>query len=41
QVEFNAHFKAADGRTGVLHERSNFRRDADKWIYVDGDVEVN
>ena len=41
QVEFNAHFKAADGRTGVLHERSNFRREGDKWIYVDGSVEVN
>ncbi len=39
QVEFNAYFKAADA-SGCLHERSNFRKDNDRWYYVDGEVEI-
>ncbi len=38
-VEFEARFTAGD-EAGILHETSRFRRDADQWFYVDGDVEV-
>ncbi|WP_286239665.1 YchJ family protein [Neptuniibacter halophilus] len=38
-VEFEAHFETEDQR-GVLHEKSNFRKDEGFWVYVDGDVEV-
>ena len=34
-VEFRAHHRHA-GRTGVLHERSRFRRIDGAWHYVDG-----
>lgn len=34
-VEFAAHYRL-NGRTGVHRERSNFRRDAGLWLYVDG-----
>jgi SEC-C motif-containing protein len=36
-VEFRAHHRHA-GRTGVLHERSRFRRVDGAWCYVDGDA---
>jgi SEC-C motif-containing protein len=35
-VEFRAQHRH-DGRTGVLHERSRFRRVDGAWCYVDGD----
>lgn len=35
-VEFRAHHDV-DGRRGVLHERSRFRRIDGAWCYVDGD----
>ena len=35
-VEFRAHWEQGD-RHGVLHERSRFRRDGARWVYVDGD----
>lgn len=38
-VEFNAYFEA-NGRSGHLHERSNFRKEGEQWIYVDGKVEL-
>ena len=34
-VEFRAHWEQG-GRRGVLHERSRFRRDGGRWVYVDG-----
>ena len=36
-VEFRATYLEA-GRVGVLHERSRFVREADRWYYLDGDV---
>lgn len=38
-VEFNAYFEAS-GERGCLHERSNFRKEGERWFYVDGAVEV-
>lgn len=35
-VEFRAHYRGADG-SGVVHERSRFRRENGAWLYVDGD----
>ena len=34
-VEFRAYWRAR-GRDGVVHERSRFRREAGRWVYVDG-----
>jgi SEC-C motif-containing protein len=34
-VEFRAHYER-DGASGVLHERSNFRRHEGRWVYIDG-----
>lgn len=34
-VEFAARYKGAGG-AGVHHERSNFRRENGRWLYVDG-----
>jgi len=39
-VEFNAYFIAPSG-AGCLHERSNFRKEGEKWFYVDGQVKVS
>lgn len=36
-VEFQARFARPEGE-GALHERSRFRRDAGRWVYVDGDI---
>lgn len=36
-VEFRAAHRSAAG-AGVLHERSRFTRDRDRWVYVDGDL---
>ena len=36
-VEFRASFRDAAG-AGLLHERSRFTREGDRWLYVDGDV---
>lgn len=38
-VEFEATFEA-NGEHSVLHERSNFVRQQDRWFYVDGDVTI-
>lgn len=38
-VEFNAFFEA-NGRSGCLHERSNFRKEGNQWLYVDGQVDI-
>ena len=35
-VEFAAHYHL-NGRKGIHHERSNFRRDRGFWTYVDGE----
>ncbi len=35
QVEFIAHF-SQQGKNKVLHELSEFRRENNKWFYVDG-----
>lgn len=37
-VEFVARFKD-NGRAGKVHERSRFRRENDRWFYVDGNIE--
>ena len=39
-VEFRASYRTEEG-AGLLHERSRFRRDGDRWLYVDGDVLQN
>ena len=39
-VEFRASYLTQEG-AGLLHERSRFRRDGDRWLYVDGDVLQN
>lgn len=36
-VEFAARYKS-DGGTGVHHERSIFRREGGRWLYVDGAI---
>lgn len=38
-VEFEAHFET-DDQNGTLYEKSNFRRENEQWLYVDGDVEL-
>jgi len=38
-VEFNAYFEAGNEQ-GCLHERSDFRKDGERWVYVGGQVEV-
>lgn len=35
EVEFRAHHRER-GRAGTLHERSRFRREDGRWVYVDG-----
>ncbi|KGK42539.1 zinc chelation protein SecC [Nitrincola sp. A-D6] len=39
QVSFEAHFESPDGN-GILRETSRFRRDGERWYYVDGDLEL-
>jgi len=38
EVEFRAHFIDPDRTRGVLHERSRFIRQRERWWYLDGDV---
>ncbi|MBV1789079.1 YchJ family protein [Marinobacterium sp. D7] len=38
-VEFEARFDSGPDH-GVLHERSRFRRENGRWLYVDGDVQL-
>lgn len=38
EVEFIARWRAPDGRTGALHERSRFVREEGRWYYVDGEL---
>lgn len=35
-VEFRAHYRDTDGNRGVLHERSNFTKEAGRWYYLGG-----
>ncbi|WP_348651155.1 YchJ family metal-binding protein [Micromonospora sp. WMMD882] len=35
EVEFRAHYRER-GRPGTLHERSRFRREDGRWVYLDG-----
>jgi uncharacterized protein YchJ len=37
-VEFNASFIDAEKKKKVHHEKSVFKRIADKWLYVGGEV---
>lgn len=37
-VEFKAYFTDASGRTHLHHEKSQFRKDAENWLYVDGQI---
>ena len=37
RVEFQAFFRAGN-QTSKLRENSRFRKDADQWLYIDGDV---
>jgi len=37
RVEFIARYKPS-GRAGRLHETSRFRREGDRWFYVDGEI---
>ena len=38
-VEFIARFET-DDQIADLHERSSFRKDNNRWVYVDGEVEI-
>lgn len=38
EVEFIARWFSRDDRTGSLHERSRFVREAGRWYYVDGEL---
>lgn len=38
-VEFEARFET-DDQNGTLYEKSNFRREDGRWVYVDGEVEL-
>ena len=35
-VEFRAHYRTADGRSGSMHEKSRFVRENGRWLYLDG-----
>jgi SEC-C motif-containing protein len=35
-VEFRAHYRTADDRSGSLHENSRFVRENGHWLYLDG-----
>lgn len=37
-VEFIAHFRTPDGGRDFLHERSEFVREAGRWVYWSGDI---
>jgi SEC-C motif-containing protein len=36
-VEFRASYRSPEG-AGLLHERSRFVRESDRWLYVDGEI---
>lgn len=38
-VEFEAAFETED-QAGTLYEKSNFRKENNYWLYVDGEVEI-
>lgn len=40
-VEFIARWTTSRGQAGQMHERSRFARRAGRWLYVDGDVDVD
>jgi SEC-C motif-containing protein len=35
-VEFRAHYRTADGRSGSMRENSRFVRENGRWLYLDG-----
>lgn len=37
-VEFDAHYRAADGSAGTMSEHSLFERRAGRWFYVAGQI---
>jgi len=37
EVAFRAHWRTADGRDGVLDERSRFLRRGGRWLYLEGE----
>ena len=37
-VEFEAHFRDAEGVEQVMHEKSVFQRSGGRWLYVGGEV---
>lgn len=37
-VEFVALYRAEDGTRQRLHELSRFRREAGRWLYIDGEI---
>lgn len=39
EVTFEASFESPDG-DGLLRETSRFRKEDDRWLYVDGDMEL-
>lgn len=38
EVEFIARYRIGGGSAARLHERSRFVKEADRWLYVDGDI---
>lgn len=38
EVAFVARWRTADGRNGVMVERSRFARRAGRWLYLDGEL---
>lgn len=38
EVEFIARYRIGGGSAARHHERSRFRRENDRWFYVDGDT---
>jgi SEC-C motif-containing protein len=35
-VEFTATYRAADGSSATLHEKSRFLKEGNAWLYLDG-----
>lgn len=38
EVEFIARYRIGGGSAARLHERSRFVKEAERWLYVDGDI---
>ena len=39
KVAFSAHYRSKDGRVGVHHELSRFKKHKGEWYYLDGETE--